>query len=270
MDDPVIIGALIGAGGTIIGATIYLIGTWYNRKKLAEEEKRTKKAINELGKKQPDKVDIVYEYEKTILDIDNSGNCSMVRRNKITAPPGVEPINDKKFKLIGDKSIQLYADKLGKNIGNLDPDKEFKITARDVTTGVRLSSSTRIEGDQKEELTTNILFDTPLTSDNPIEIEITYQNLDVSFFCTKLWEEPHVSVWTFQFDNPCKELEAEIIFPEILPDWFTKSDIAVATIPKDWDEVDKYIKHNKRHLCLKASNLETEKLYILKIDIGQK
>ena len=269
--DPIIWGAIIGVGGVIIGALINVWGMRRYQKKLEEEVKRTKKAINELGKKQPDKVDIVYEYEKTIIDIDNSGNCSMVRRNKITALPGAEPITDKKFGLISDKSVQLYADKIGKNIENLDPDKEFKITARDVTTSVRLSSSTRIEGDRKDTLTTNVLFDTPLTSDNPIEIEITYQNLDVSFFCTKLWEGPHLSEWAFRFDNPCTELEAEIIFPEILPDWFTKEDIAVSPIPIDWViKVDRHIKHNRRHLRLKARNLEAETIYRLKIDIGQK
>ncbi len=209
---------------------------------------------------------IVYEYEKIVADIDKSGSCSVIRKNKITAKLETDPLYSKKFKLYGDRSVQFYADKIGKNIEEFDPDKEFKIIARDVTTGVRLASPTQIEGENKDILVTNVLFDSPLTFGNSLEIEIEYHNLEVSFYLTNLWEEPHICEWFIKPDTQIKEMEVTIKFPEILPDWFTKSEIGVSPIPQDWVQVRRHIDHGRRCVFLRASDLKVGITYKVKID----
>ncbi len=192
----------------------------------------------------------------------------MIRKNKITATLETDPLYGKKFKLYGGRSIQFYADKIGKDIEELDPDKEFKIIAKDVTTRVRLASSTQIEGKNKDVLVTNVLFDNPLTLGNFLETEIEYHNLGVSFFLANLWEEPHICEWFIKPDTQIKEMEVTIKFPEILPDWFTKSEIGVSPIPQDWVQVRRYIDNGRRCVFLKASGLKVGITYKVKIDTG--
>ncbi len=209
---------------------------------------------------------IVNEYEKVVIDVNQSGSCSVIRRNKLIATLEADPLYSKKLKLYGDRSIKFYADKIGKNIADLDPDKEFKITARNVTTGVRLASSTQIEGENKDVLVTNVLFDNPLTFGNSLEIEMEYHSLDVSFYLTNLWDKPHICEWLIKPDTQIKEMEVTIKFPETLPDWFTKSEIGVNPIPQDWVQVRRYIDHGRRCVFLKASDLKVGITYKVKID----
>lgn len=212
---------------------------------------------------------IVYEYERVVAEIDKSGGCSVIRKNKITATLQTDPLYGKKFKLYGGRSIQFYADKIGKSIEDLDPDKEFKIIARDVTTGARLASSTQIEGENKDVLVTNVLFDNPITLSNSLETEIEYHNLGVSFYLTNLLEEPHICEWFIKPDTQINEMEVTIKFPEILPDWFTKSEIGVSPIPQDWVQARKYIDNGRRCVLLRASDLKVGIIYKVKIDAGE-
>jgi len=199
---------------------------------------------------------IIYEYEKVVLDIGNSGVCSVGRKNKIAVRLQSGPLLSKKLRLYGCRSIQSYADKIGVDVADLDPDKEFKITARDVTSGAKLDSSTEIEGENKDVLVTNVLFDNPLTFGGSLEIEIMYDNIDTGFYLANLWEEPHLCRWLIKPDTQTKEMEATIRFPEILPDWFTKSEIGVNPIPRDWVRVDRRIDRGRRCVLLRAEDLK--------------
>jgi len=212
---------------------------------------------------------IVYEYERVVADIDNLGGCSVTRKNKITARLESDPLFSKKLRLYGCRSFQFYADKIGKNIEELDPDKEFKITARDVTSGVKLDSSTQIEGENKDVLVTNVHFDNPLTRGNSLEVEIEYHNLRVSFYLTSLWQEPHICEWFIKPDTQINEMEATIKFPETLPDWFTKSEIGVSPIPQDWVRVGRHIDNGRPCVLLRASDLKVGISYKVKIDAGK-
>ncbi len=212
---------------------------------------------------------IVYEYERIVADIDNLGGCSVIRKNKITARLESDPLFSKKLRLYGGGSFQFYADKIGKNIEELDPDKEFKIIARDAGTGARLASSTKIEGENKDVLVTDVLFDNPLTHGNSLEVEIEYHNLGVSFYLTNLWQEPHICDWFVKPDTQTNEMEVTIKFPETPPDWFTKSDVGVSPIPQDWVQVRMYIDDGRRCVLLKANDLKVAITYKAKIDAGE-
>jgi hypothetical protein len=267
--DSVIIGSLIGAGGVIIAA---FIGLWGLRqqKRADKEEALRRKAIKVLEKKQPEILDLYYEYDKWFIDIKKDGSCLMKRLAKIVPTDKSIPITDKKF-IISHEGIGFYLSKTGKELSQIDPDKEFGIVVRDINNNVRLGSSTSFGGIKNEELVTNVIFDNPLRKDAPdldkIEIEITYSKLDVSFFWKKLWEE-HMDVWVIEVDNPVRNHETQILFPETLPSWFRLTEIGTVLIPKEWAFLTKGTLHKRKRLLLTASNLERGNTYKLKIDVS--
>lgn len=210
---------------------------------------------------------IVHEYEKMIADIDESGSCSVMRKSRITATLDVDPVYSEKFKLYGDRSIRFYADKIGRNIEDLDPDKEFKIVVRDAATGSGLASSTQVEGEDKNVLVTDVIFDNPLTLGDSVEIEMEYHNLDASFYLTSLWKEPHIWNWFIKPDTQIKEMEVAIKFPQILPDWFTEQETGVSPLPQDWVQVRKRIDNGRRCVFFKASDLKVGITYKVKIEV---
>lgn len=211
---------------------------------------------------------ILYEYEKVVLDIDNSGVCTVVRKNKIAVRLQSDPLLSKKLRLYGGRSIQFYADKIGVDVADLNPDKEFQITARDISSGVKLDSSTEIEGENKDVLVTNVLFDSPLTFGGSLEIEIRYHNLDPAFYLTNLWEEPHLCRWFIKPDTQTKEMEAVIRFPETLPDWLAKSEIGVNPVPQDWVRADTCADHGRRCVFLSAIDLKVGISYKVTLSCG--
>lgn len=198
---------------------------------------------------------IVYEYEKIFAEIDDSGICSVIRKNKITARLEKDPLLNKKLSLYGGRNIQSYAEKIGKKVADLNPDKEFKITARNTTSAARLDSSTRIEGLNKDILVTDVRFDKLLTCGVSFEIEIEYHNLDAGFYLTSLWEEPHICQLLIKPDTQTREMEVTIRFPKVLPDWFMRSEVGVNPIPRDWARISSFIDNGRSCVVLKANDL---------------
>ncbi|MBA7503856.1 hypothetical protein ES706_02477 [subsurface metagenome] len=263
--DPVVIGALIGAAGAIIAA---FVSVWGRKQKIRanEEEKLKRKAILALGEKQDNVLDVYCEFDKILVNIQKDGNCSMKRTIKIVPTEQSKPIPDKKI-ILAHEGIDFYLSKTGKVLSQIDPDKEFGIEVRDVKNKVRLGSSTDFAGMKKERLVTNVIFDVPLTKDDPGEIEIKYSYLDVSFFWKKLWGI-YQDEWCVTCSNPVKEYNLEILFPEVLPFGFRLTEIGVVLIPREWAYVKQDTIYKRKRLLLTASNLEVDKSYKLKIDMS--
>lgn len=260
--DPIIIGAIITTVGTIIAALITVL---IQRQKVEQQQDIARRAIRTLQERQPDKLDVIVEYDKFSIEFNKDWSCSILRRIKLVPPEGAKPLLDKKLSLIYN-SIDPYLTKTGKTIDEINPAKEFGITVADERNEVRLPSSTTFTHDNTS-LTTNILFDNPVTHDNPIELKVKYSHLAV-FFWQKLYHE-HTDEWFIRPTNPIQEYEVEILFPRALPTWFRPTQIGTALIPDSWAEVRKDIKHGRRRLFLSASSLQPKQDYKLKIDIGR-
>jgi len=258
--DPVIIGSIITAAGAIIAAVIIVV---IQGQKAKRQEDIGRRAIQVLQERQPDKLDVIGEFDKFSIDFNKDWTCSILRSIKLVPTEGATPLLDKKILLIYD-SIDPYLYKTGKKIDDIKPDKEFGIIAIDERNKVRLGSSTAFTHNNTW-LTTNILFDNPVTHDNPIELKVRYSHLD-TFFWQKLWQE-HTDEWFIRPNNPIQEYELEILFPKTLPTWFRPTKIGTALIPDSWAEVQEDTKHGRRRLFLSASNLQPSEDYRLKIDV---
>lgn len=214
----------------------------------------------------PGSPDLVVEHHSYSFDMKSDGSCSLLRR-VVLRYEGTGQLATKKI-LLHHEGIDFYVAAKGVSLDRLNPDKEFDIQVIDEHSRVRQDSWTYIEGERRQFFETTVRFDNPLTPEHStVGLSITYNNLHVSFFWKKLWEEQHRDEWFEVVRERIEQYEMSILFPKDLPKWFRKARLGLSLIPLGWGSVTEDSVDSRRRVTLQANDIEPNK-YRMRIDAG--